>query len=167
MPDVIVESNGVAYLQTTAQIVNTLAISVSDGEGRNALSLPGLDKSTSYTFTWPVPNETVGFRDGTEERIGAMMTYQPGYSAMVTGLTTLPAETISIEKTGLISDGSITFDASDLSGFPTEGYVTVYIGYLRYTVNSDGNLEYDPHTPVVVSGGGGGIGPRRVYDNIE
>lgn len=166
MPEVIIESNGVTYNQTTAQIVNTLAISLIDGKGRNALAGPGLDKSTSLTFSWPIPSEFVNFRDGTEERIGATIIYQPGYSAMVTGLTTLPEETISIEKTGLITDGSLTFDASDLSVFPAEGYVTVYIGHLRYTFNSDGELEYDPYTPVVVSGGGGGVGPRRVYDDI-
>lgn len=166
MPEVIIESNGVAYNPTTAQIVNTLAISLTDGKGRNALAGPGLDKSTSLTFSWPIPSEFVNFRDGTEEHIGATLVYQPGYSEMVTGLTTLPTETISIEKTGLVTDGSISFDASDLSVFPTEGYVTVYIGHLRYTFNSDGELEYDPHTPVVVSGGGGGVGPRRVFDDI-
>lgn len=130
---------------------------VSQG-ANNPLVLGELDKTLPLTFKWPVPEPALSLRDGAEneyrEVVGASLVYLPKTSLDITGDATLPVETITVKKSELFDVGSLTFTEDDLALLPSNGFIIVYIGGIRYEIDEDGDLVYSPAGTVTYSGGG-------------
>lgn len=128
-----------------------------------------LNKGEDLILSWPVTDEGLTFRDGSEESVhmvGAAVAYKPLSSNRnnVTGAS-FPDRDFSIWDYANYADGQIVFSADDLKDFPDQSIVTIYIGSVRYRVDAEGNLMVSSTGQTSVTSGGTQAGVLiRVHD---
>lgn len=154
---VLYKSNGLVVDEITTNIQATLGASYYQ-DGNEPQHSREIDKTKTLKVTWPVNIATEpSFRDGDEiHKVGAAVVYKPLTTTRLNSDSNVefPLREIMVSHHADYEDGEILFTQEDLAAFPYNSIVTVYVGAVRYRVNSEGELIVsNSGTNTVFSGG--------------
>jgi hypothetical protein len=152
------------FTQKTVNIAPPLRATIAQ-DGVSLYELSAIDKTKPLNITWPVNNDIETRSNLYTDKVGAVILYSPKETNRTNDDGDFPSETMTREFLIPFDIGAITFTVEDLALFPSNGMVTIYVGYVRYEIDANGDPVTAPLGGLtVVSGGVSGTPYIRINE---